>query len=293
MCPLAQVILALAISHAPPGRSLYSFEPEPACGTDAKVPSCELQRVCEDPAPFCAAPHWSKPRSSWVRIESRETAIRRYARVAEAAALTANRLLTCTDSHGAKDAECQRDDWPDTERSLALAALTVALHESGLREDIMFGHPPLGRGPAGEVCLLQVATDQAPLYAHWLQSSERMRISRSPVERERFARKLLGDSPEALEHCFEVGMRMLIRSRNACSASQVPWEHGMFAMYGSGTRCNLPRVADKRQRTFDRLRTEKVALEPDVTELVQWRQCSGEDDPPSSGGLSLFTPKKQ
>ncbi len=288
MCPLAPVILSLAMSHAPPGRSLYSYESEPSCGHDAKKAACPLERVCAEPGPYCAAPKWSPPRNAWVHVESRETAIRRYARVAEAAALTASRLVSCKDAQGAPIQGCEPEDWPDTERSLALAGLTVALHESGLREDIMFGHPPLGRGPAGEVCILQVATDQAPLYASWLPAEERTRISRSRVDRERFAKTLLGDSPQAIGNCFEVGMRMLIRSRKACSAS-VAWEHGMFAMYGSGARCKLPVVADKRQRTFEQLRSEKPTLDPEVNELVGWNQCSPEGPRLSSGGLSLLS----
>jgi hypothetical protein len=267
MGPLAQLILALAISHAPPGRSYYSFEPEPTCGNNPKAAACELRRVCEEPGPICAAPRWSKPRGAWVHVESRNAAIRRYARIAEAAALTASRLVSCKDAQGKLDPACEPADWPDSEQALALAGLTAALHESGLREDIMSGYPPLGRGPAGEVCLLQIMTNQAPLYAHWLPGEERLKVAKSPVLRERFAKTLLGESPEALGHCFEVGMRMLIRSRNACSG-KVAWQHGMFAMYGSGSRCRLPVVADVRQRTFEKLRSEKPTLDPEVSQLL-------------------------
>jgi hypothetical protein len=289
MCPLAQTILALAISQATPGRSLYSFEPRPDCGTDKKAPACELRRVCDEPSPFCAPPRWSRYRGGWVQVESPETAIRRYARIAEAAATTASRLVSCKDAQGVVDPECDPTDWPDSERTLALAGLTVALHESGLREDIMAGHPPLGRGPAGEICLLQIAVDQAPLYAHWLPPDDRVRISRSATARERFAKTLLGGSPEALSHCFEVGMRMLVRSRNACSAAGVGWEHGMFAMYGSGARCRLPVVADKRERTFEVLRSAKPALTPEVNQLLGWSQCPPDNEVASSDGLSLLT----
>lgn len=295
MCPLAQVILALAIAHAPPGRSPYSFERLAECGTDSKNPTCDRRPVCEELSPYCGPPRWSKVRLGWVRVESRETAIRRYARIAEAAASSAKRIASCTTEGGVTeggviDAGCERTAWPDDEKSLALAGLTVALHESGLREDVMNGHPPLGRGPAGEACLVQVAVDQAPLYAHWLPPAERTRIARSLKDRERFAKTLLGDSKLSLERCFEVGMRMLVRSRHACSKARVPWEHGMFAMYGSGARCHLPVVADKRQRTFERLRFAKPILDRTVAELVDWKQCPENDNVRTSGGLSMLLP---
>ena len=285
MCPLAQLILALAITQATPGRSLYSYEPLPACGTDPKAPQCEVTRVCEEPGPHCAAPRWSKPRSAWVRVESRETAIRRYGRIARAAAVTANRLVTCKNEAGVVDPNCEPENWPDSERMLALAGLTVALHESGLREDIMNGHPPLGRGPAGEVCLVQVAVDQAPLYASWLPAEERKRVSRHPVLRERFAKTILGGEQAALERCFEVGMRMLVRSRNACASSSKSWEHGMFAMYGTGARCHLPALA-VRERTLERLRSDKPTLAPEIAELAGFAQCPEDRALSSSDELS-------
>jgi hypothetical protein len=229
---------------------------------------------------MCAAPRWSPSRGAWVRTETRDTAIRRFARIAEAAAATATRLVTCKNKEGVLDPNCEPEPWPDSERMLALAGLTVALHESGLREDIMGGHPPLGRGPAGEVCLIQVAVDQAPLYATWLPPEERTRISRSVLGREQFAKTILGDSPAAIERCFEVGMRMLVRSRNACASGGVSWEHGMFAMYGTGTRCRLPALA-KREHTFNQLRSEKPVLAPEIKDLLGWKQCPEERSRPN------------
>ena len=276
MCPLAHAVLALAITHAPPGRSPHSYEAMPQCGTDARHASCEIAPVCDEPIPVCAAPRWNRPRKAWVRNETYETGVRRYARIADVIADTATRLVSCKDPSGRVDPECEPTDWPDSERMLALSALAAALHESGLREDIQFGHPPLGRGAAGEACLLQVNDEQAPLHAHWLPEAERARIVRNPILRERFARSLLGDSPEALRRCFEIGMRMLVRARTACSSGRVPWEHGMFAMYGTGSRCRLPDVADKRQQTFERLRADKAILPPEINALVGWNQCSTE-----------------
>ena len=77
-------------------------------------------------------------------------------------------------------------------------------------------------------------------------------IAYSKERREEFAQSLLGDSPEALGRCFEVGMRMLARARASCGASS-NWQHGMFSMYGTGTTCNAG-VLRNRSQTFQRMR---------------------------------------
>jgi hypothetical protein len=136
-----------------------------------------------------------------------------------------------------------------------MAALTVVLHESGLREDIQFGRGPLGRGSLGEACLMQLDARDAPYVASWVPPEERQQIAYSKERREEFAQSLLGDSKPALARCFEVGMRMLARARLACSKS-VSWQHGMFSMYGTGTTCNAGVLRD-RSRTF--LRMQQVA----------------------------------
>jgi hypothetical protein len=202
-----------------------------------------------------------------VKSESRETALLRYAKIARAIADSANRLVRCLDAEGNKLETCTPEPWPDSPHLLGLATLAVALHESGLREDIQFGVKPLGRGPAGEVCLVQVAPEQAPKFASWLSPDGKQRILESKEERETFAQSMLGDSPEALSRCFEIGMRMLIRSRTAC-ARKTRWEHGMFAMYGSGAHCRLPGVADRREHTFRRLRSAQPKLAAEVLAFV-------------------------
>lgn len=266
--PLARTVLALAIAHAPPGHSPYSYEPVPACGTDAQHPTCALKPVCRDPSVFCRAPRWNAARHAWVRIETRDTALRRYANIAKALAATTRRLASCRAPDGAPLADCRPIGWPGSQRDLALAALAVALHESGLREDIEFGYPPLGRGPAGEVCLLQVALDQGPREAMWLPREERDRIRASKSARERFAQTLLGDSPRALDHCFEVGMRMLNEARHACSRAGVPWAFGMFSMYGSGATCHAA-VGGSRKKTFDQLLVGSTKLPAYAAELLE------------------------
>jgi hypothetical protein len=143
---------------------------------------------------------------------------------------------------------------------LALAALTVAIHESSLREDVQFGRK---RGSAGESCLIQVMPSQAPRHASWLDEAERERIAKDAHAREAFAKTLLGDSPEALSRCFEIGMRMLAQSRSSCSKSSRGWVFGMFSMYGTGTTCSAPRIAETRTRMYKQLADATPKLKPE------------------------------
>lgn len=228
---LSALLLNLAIQFATPGASPYSLKPVADCGTDPLRPLCALKPVCAEPRLSCRAPYWSRTWEAWVRVESPAEAKARYSKVTRSLAHTAEKLLSCD------DASCDPIPWPSGSRQLALAALTVVLHESGLREDVQFGRKPLGRGPAGEACLMQLDARDAPYLASWVPEEEREAIAYSKEKRETFAVSLLGDSSEALGRCFEVGMRMLARARNSCSHRD-DWAHGMFSMYGTGTTCN-------------------------------------------------------
>lgn len=267
--PLAELVLLLAVDNGHPGRSPFSLEPAPECGTSATEPACTPTRYCDDPAPSCRAPRYSAPRHAWVRMETRRTAERRFAQISKSLASTAMRLASCQSASGEALAGCQPLDWPSSERSLALAALTVALHESGLREDVQFGYPPLGRGPRGEACLMQVAPDQALAHAVWLAAGERERISTSAREREQFLGSLLGDSPAALERCFELGMRMLVRARKGCGRAGVAWDFGMFSLYGGGKSCNVVGIGTTRAKTFRALAAARPEPSPELSELLR------------------------
>jgi hypothetical protein len=260
---LASTILALAIAHAQPGHSPYSLEPVPECGTDARHPSCPLEPVCELPVFYCKAPRWSAPRNAWVRVESPDVAKCRYARIAQAIAATARKLHECRDEQGSTLPTCAPIGWPGSTKALALSMLTVALHESGLREDVQSGLPPLGRGPGGGACLVQVRPSQAPIHASWLSSRQRESIQADRQQRARFVQTLLGEDPGALRRCFEIGARMLVRARLSCGASTVPWDHGMFSMYGTGTTCRNREIGRSRKRTLGQLvAASKRATEP-------------------------------
>jgi hypothetical protein len=171
----------------------------------------------------------------------------------EVLASTAVKLTAC------EEESCEPLQWQGSPQLLALAALSVVLHESGLREDIQFGRPPRGRGPAGEACLMQLDARDAPVLATWLPREERQRDKKKKDEREAFAQTLLGDSPEALGRCLEVGMRMLARARRSCGQTE-SWKHGMFSMYGTGTTCNASTLRG-RTETYQRLIARSRALQ--------------------------------
>jgi hypothetical protein len=154
------------------------------------------------------------------------------------------------------DFDCAPAGWPrgpGRAQQLAFAAATVALWESGLREDIEIGAPPAGRGPAKETCLAQIMPSQVQGSASWLSKTERQRALK-PAEQEELAKTLLGTAPEALDRCFEVSMRILSRARATCSGKGVAWDYGMFSAYGSGSKCTSVGIhgdfAAKRSKTF-------------------------------------------
>ena len=266
MDALAGAVLALALRFAPPGRSPHSLVPLPACGTDPYESSCAGVPLCDDAIISCRPPRWSRYHHAWVRIESAAMAAKRYQVIASQLEHTARRLLACDP----QAAGCEPLGWSRSERELVLATLTVALHESGLRRDVQRGEAPLGRGPNGEACLLQIDLQQAPRFASWVPLEERDLISNSPEARERFARTLLGEDPDALSRCFEIGMRMLAKAHRSCSAKSSSPDHGMFSMYGSGTTCNAPALAN-RSRTLARLRVAPTELSAEQKALLAER----------------------
>ena len=201
-------------------------------------------------------------------MERRSTAIKRFAKIARVLASTQRRLLACDGDSEPTSSSCPRLGWQGSPRDLALSTLTVVLHESGLREDIQFGRPPFGRGPAGEACMMQIALEQAPRWAVWLPEEQRQRIANSPRRREKFAQTLLGDEPKAMARCFEIGMRMLASSRRSCSRSPLGWAYGMFSMYGGGKTCRVPPIGRTRGKTFQTLRAARPKLRAEFKQLL-------------------------
>jgi hypothetical protein len=63
-------------------------------------------------------------------------------------------------------------------------------------------------------------------------------------------------------------MRMLARARAACGKAGVPWDYGMFSMYGSGKSCRVPAVGTSRSATFQRLLSAPIKLPADAAEAI-------------------------
>lgn len=273
MTPFAQHLLALLIQATAPniGHSPYSFELVPACGSAEGKPDCKLEPVCDEDAFWCRAPRFSPARGGWVRVETREAALRRYQGIAESLARTSFMLTRCHLPGEAVSEDCEPAPWPEGPESLALAAATTAVWESGLREDIESGYGPVGRGKSGEACLTQVMPDQIAGAATWLAKSERTR-PRTREEIESLAAEILGSDPASLDRCFTVGMMLLARARQSCKGGKGDWPFKMWSRYGTGFTCNAYGIADdfagKRARTFNKFRLSKEKLSPEVRELL-------------------------
>lgn len=256
MGSIATAILAFYAAHGSAGKSVYSFEELVSCGKDPTAAACVLKPVCELPGPLCAAPRWSDARGGWVRVESEGSALKRYQGIAEALERVAVRLVDCKTLDGSVDLDCRPAGWPrgrGRAQQLAFAAASVAMWESGLREDIQIGAPPMGRGPAGEACVMQIMPDQIQPVAGWLTKTEKQRQLKKE-EREALAASLLGTDAGALDRCVEVGMRTLARARSMCAGKGMAWDYGMFSAYGTGNKCSSVGIQDdfaaKRSRTF-------------------------------------------
>lgn len=256
MGSIATAILAFYAAHGSAGKSVYSFEELASCGKNPTTAACKLEPVCDLPGPLCAAPRWSAAREAWVRVESEAAALKRYEGIAEALERVAVRLVDCKTPDGSVDLSCQPAGWPrgrGRAQQLAFAAASVVMWESGLREDIQIGAPPMGRGPAGEACVMQVMPDQIQPVAGWLTKAEKQRALKRE-EREALAASLLGTDAGALDRCVEVGMRTLARARSMCAGKGVAWDYGMFSAYGTGSKCSSVGIQDdfaaKRSKTF-------------------------------------------
>lgn len=280
--PFSEKILALLVTHAGmAGRSPYSFQAMPECGNDPKKPTCEIKRLCEGAKDFrCAAPRWNNDRKAWVRVETREAALRRYKPIAESIARVAIHAVRCRGGEdGSVDFDCKPIGWPGGPETLALVAATTAIWESGLREDIQFGYAPNGRGPDNEACLAQIMPSEIAQFAGWLPREERERVYKSgkAAEHEALAQALLGDSPEALDRCFSVAMRALSRSRRSCARQAGGhWTTKMWSLYGTGRTCSYVASNPKddfpmiRTRTFFKLQDGfgKVQIDDDTRKLL-------------------------
>lgn len=235
MTPFAKYLFLFLLNNTGPGKSVYSMELLPQCGADPLHASCDLNPVCSTPSPLCAAPEWNKWRSGWARAETRETAAARYMRAANMMYVASTHLTGCVRENGSVDQDCTLVPWRGGPRSLSCMMATIAIYESGMREDIMGGYPPAGRGSAGEVCVMQIMPkfighDE---FTPWMAPEDR------DLPLEDRVSMVLGSDERSLQNCFETGGRILARKRRnshyACKGIQ--WDYATIAFYGTGNRC--------------------------------------------------------
>lgn len=213
MSALAAAIVVAMTKASPPGKSGWSVEP---------VPVAE----CSPAAPECPHAKRSTFYGGWVRRETAATARARYARMADALAL-------------------ELADSPDPAGEAGLV-VGVAVNESGLREDVEFGRGRnvnglgkngravrrdnqddaggQGRGPSGEVCVMQILPSMARKYGG--------------------TEALVGDSENALRRCFRAGIAQLRFARAMCTTKKrsfggrdVGRLYATVARYGTGFSC--------------------------------------------------------
>jgi len=281
---LAKYILAVLLTYSGPGKSVNSREALAECGTNPKQASCELKNVCDYQSAVCRPPQWSKARGAWCRAESKEAAGERFENAARALTRISVYLTRCTDEYGVPDEGCRPVRWPEGPRSLAMGGLAASYWESGYREDIMEGHPPVGRGSDGELCVMQVMPGYANdlRFSQWIVRNGFVNLeSEDPAERklgqEDAIQMMLGSDVGSLMRCYETGLRILVRKRwNAVyKCKGLKWSYSMFAFYGTGSKCStkgnvLGDWAAQRSNSYDKF----MAKWPNKVRMPEWAVAS-------------------
>lgn len=189
-------VLALMLSVATPGETTQSRVEIPHC--DA---ACQRRPACAEwpQKAVCAPPRYDARLKAWTRAESRSEGLKRYESIARAIARTANNPPST---------------WTWPAEDLAVGLVVISRHESAFWRSVQTGAV---RGPAGEVCLVQINSGTGYTQA----------------ERER----MVGLDDASLDHCLFAGSDLLARARNGCKVSGPNWFHAAIASYGSGRSC--------------------------------------------------------
>ena len=191
-----------------------------------ELPGCSVQCATELEPMLGVAPALDVRRGSllfagWSRPESEAEGMARYALIARAIANVV-----------AAPPAPWKHSWSRVE--LGRALVTIARHESAFWRPV---HAGALRGPAGEVCLVQVHPITAAKLGIDLES-------------------LVGVDLAATERCLRVGAELLARARLMCGAGERGWFPRAIAAYGSGEGCTAAGSwrdgVDERLATFDR-----------------------------------------
>lgn len=279
--PLAQAVLSGMLSLIPPGKTIYSQSLIEKCDV-----TCQMTPICPDPSLLCLPPKFSQEHfnlqldlsrkekltpeqwtdyesevrlASFVRAETYEEGLRRYAVIAEAISKTTQNLAwrnvnkqckeECSNAPNSKPCnECRTvRPWTGSDKELATALVTIFNYESGFRKDVHSGVGPLGRG---DCKWMDVVTKKhaAPFAkgATPIKGTCRSvclgQINIGPDVKFGYkADDLVGTDLDSTMRCAEVAGRMLSQARARCSGPNVDyrgdWVAGMFGAYGSGGSC--------------------------------------------------------
>lgn len=261
MTSLGLYVLSLILSTFPPGRKPSSVERLSQCGTDPSVAACAIAPVCprdmtacatppveaHDGPQCCALPRWLEG-VGWVRTETREVGAKRLEGVAQALADAALHL-------GAA--------WEPGPRDLARAMLSAGGWSNGLSEGVQVGRI---RGPAGEVCFMDLRIDTLRSLVPW---------ERSRLPAEELAQSVLGLEYEPTRRCFDAGALLLVRARREAErrCKGYPIDYATFALYATGSRCTTGNMLKPDGSRGDWLAGPRTAS------LGQWRSRKGASFP--------------
>jgi hypothetical protein len=211
---LSTMFLQTLLTVAPPGHTKFSL-------------------TTVDCGYACSGYKWSSFYNSYVQQESFEEGKIRYGIISESVIKTAQQML-CVDNDLNTISDCKRPNNFKGWRFVELVSITggAMIAESGFRKDVEDGNGRSGkpsddggqgRGPGGEVCLLQI--HPSVLAKHQID----------PVS-------FLGE--DNLDTCISFGMEMFSHARNVCAyrAIKTPeikhnWIFETYSVYGTGYTC--------------------------------------------------------
>ena len=250
---LSELIYGMMLTHVPPGHTKFSVAVAAECSADVAQP--------------CEGATWSSFYSAWVRKETAEQGAERYRVIAESLVRSAEKVI-CRTEHGEPIEGCNaisKKRWDVL--TLSVAGAAVATLESGFREDVMVGRGwaklasddgGMGRGPGREGCALQIHPKVAWRFAEADRDLLARARSGNGEAQEAVVLSLLGSDPAALDHCWAVGLRMLVHSREHCAwaAPKEPWDQAMISLFGTGDSC----TSTNRGKTMLRTRLFRTML---------------------------------
>jgi hypothetical protein len=230
---LSATLLAAMITLAPPGQSALSVLVDPSCGAAPGKPACDVR----------PAPSWSPFYKAFVRVETKDEALKRYALIARAIEKISVAMTTPTKRD---DGTVEPPPWPGSAEDLARALVTIAHHESSFRRDVHSGVGPFALGDCAywDRTGKRVPASQARklgAFATSCQSVCLMQLNTGGLEGTRFGfqgKEMVGLDAVSTERCFAAGARALVEARARCAKTLTEgWFPKTVASYVTGDAC--------------------------------------------------------